>query len=491
MLKTHIQFPDAYWSAPSALLYLGDVVAQLRRLPTRSVQTCITSPPYWGLRDYGTAQWEGGNPDCEHEGKRKEGRDVTTYNNSGNYSNLYIDRIQRDGGNNSPQFGSKCIKCGATKIDMQIGSEPSPDCMTYGQSQCGMCFICTMVKVFREVHRVLRDDGTCWINLGDGYSHSGGHSGQGETSQRKGRSMVPELNSTTSSRGSSIPQGNLLGIPWRVALALQVDGWIIRNDNIWYSPNKMPESVTSRCSKSHEHIFMLTKSMNYYYDSVAIEEDAQNWGTRDRSNFRSGTNDPLLKYHGLKGKANEEEPSKNKRDVWVVPSLPKPKGLEGHFATFSPQLITPCILAGTSEHGCCAECATPYERVVRKVGGIKQEENDYKRDRSFRHSRNGKDSTLDTQRYKKETVTWQKKCGCQTTKVVPCIVLDPFVGSGTTVATAIDLERQGIGIDLSEEYLTTNAIIRIEASIKKEKIQRKPTTGTMPYKPLPRKPMRE
>ena len=351
-------WPAAYRAWPGACLYRGDVRTCLRAMPARSVQCCVTSPPYWGLRDYGT--------------------------------------------------------------DGQVGMEASPDCGTQGQAQCGGCFVCSMVAVFREVHRVLRDDGTCWLNLGDSY----------------------------------LPSGNLVGVPWRVALALQADGWVLRSDIIWYSPNKMPESVLNRCSKSHEHIFLLTKSQDYYYDGVAIKEE-----------------------------------SSNKRDVWVVPT----RGYSGaHYATFSPRLITPCILAGTSEHGCCSRCRRPWERVVVRIDGQVNEEreagDDLSRDRSFDWSRNGlpgSKSTLDGVPAVKETVGWQAACGCGW-KVTPCVVLDPFVGSGTTVATALTLGRAGVGVDLSEVYLRDNAVPRIEEAMGLPKVR---TTRAMPadVPPAPRK----
>ena len=346
-----------YWSTRNVTLYLGDVRACLRRLPARSVHCCVTSPPYWGLRDYGNDK------------------------------------------------------------SLEIGAESLADCNTRGQAQCGRCFVCSMVSVFREVHRVLRDDGTLWLNLGDTFTDGG-------------QGMVPAL----------------------VALALREDGWLLRQDIIWYALNKIPEPVTDRFVKSHEHIFLLTKSKEYYYDHVGVQES---------------NNGRLV----------------NKRDVWVVPTSARYPG--SHSATFSPKLITPCILAGTSEHGCCAGCGKPYERVVVRVGGVvtdKQE--DTNRDRSFDWSRNGKagsGSTLDGTIALKETVGWQRTCGCKTDAVTPVVVLDPFVGSGTTVVTALELGRIGVGIDLSETYLREIAIPRIESS----KVGRPETRMVPGAAPLP------
>lgn len=396
------QTTTPYWSAPGATLYLGNVRERLRDLPARSIHCVITSPPYWGLRSY----LEKDHPDKQYE----------------------------------------------------IGAEPSPDCGTHGQAQCGACFVCSMVSVFREVHRVLRDDGTLWLNLGDTYG-GGPPGGNGKQYSNKG-----SLGYTRGNGG--LPDGNLVGVPWRVALALQADGWILRQDIIWYSPNKMPESVQNRCTKSHEHIFLLTKGPDYYFDSVAIEEEASDPKRPAQGNYnRSRPSDPYKQQQGKPGRTWGESGTTNKRDVWIVPT----RGYQGaHFATFSPQLITPCILAGTSEHGTCAACRRPWERVVVRAGGVSADTNNDSRDRSFDWSRNGKSgsgSTLDGTVARRETVGWQKICGCRTDEVVPAVVLDPFVGSGTTVATALELGRHGVGIDLSEDYLRDHTVPRIVAAM--------------------------
>ena len=378
-------------------------------------------------------------------------------------------------------------RCGAKRIDMQIGGEPSPDCGTQGKAQCGGCFVCSLVGVLREVYRVLRDEGTCWLNLGDSYS-SGGRGGgaYGSKQQTNAGSLLGSKHTI------GIPDGNLVGIPWRVALALQADGWVLRQDIIWYSPNKMPEPVQNRCTKSHEHIFLLAKGSDYYYDAVAIAEEAKSsWKSSDfvpnsdkdaasagdtaatgasrnnRSDEVRGTHrrsregDPYAKQE-MPGRIWGRTETVNKRDVWVVPTQGYPGA---HFATFSPRLITPCILAGTSEHGCCASCGRPWERVVARVGGEKAAPDEGGRDRSFDWSRNGATGSLDGVFATKETVGWRKTCGCQTEEVAPCVVLDPFVGSGTTVATSLQLGRAGVGIDLSEAYLREHAVPRIEAAL--------------------------
>lgn len=414
-----------YWSAPRAMLYLGDVRVCLRRLPARSIHCCVTSPPYWNLRDYGS-----------------EG---------------------------------------------QIGLEEIHDCLGWATGKtCNRCFVCHMVEVFDEVKRVLRDDGTLWINLGDSYSSGGRGSGADDSKQQ---TNVGALLGPKHTLG--IADNNIVGIPWRVALALQASGWILRQDIIWYSPNKMPESVQNRCTKSHEHIFLLAKGPDYYFDSVAIEEPSVKAGVKPGGNRYARINDTYIgATEETLNKAQVRE-NKNKRDVWIVPTQGYPGA---HYATFSPKLITPCILAGTSEYGACATCGKPWERVTRRVGGMSADHIDREnRDRSFDWSRNGKPgsgSTLDGIVAKKETLGWRKVCGCHTDDVKPCVVLDPFVGSGTTVATSIQLGRAGIGIDINETYLRENAIPRIEAVLATDRKQSRPTVAITSGAPPAARPLR-
>lgn len=437
-------FPAAHWTCAGAALYLGDVRTCLRSLPTRSVHCAVTSPPYWGLRDYGTATWEGGDPACEH--RVRDARCV-----SGGEGKQWTNN-----GSNTVYSGD--CECGARRVDAQIGLEEVPDCLGWATGDpCGECFVCHMVEVFAEVRRVLRDDGTLWLNLGDTFDN-----------------------------------GQLL-IPTAVAMALRADGWRVVQDIIWYSPNKMPESVQNRCTKSHEHIFLLAKGTGYYYDAVAIQEPA-------KSKYKSSDFIPNSDKDKIGDRSSATQASRNgrdnilrqddvnKRDVWVVPT----QGYSGaHFAAFSPKLITPCILAGTSEYGCCAACGRPYERVVSKVasrvpGGDRNQPGDCgasprkDRDRSFPSQRNGlpgSGSTLDTAVTSRETVGWTKSCACRTDEVEPCVVLDPFSGSGTTVATSLQLGRRGVGIDLSETYIRENAVPRIEAAINGEAVKRGSTAA--------------
>ena len=292
---------------PLTTLYQGDARDVLLTLADESVQTVVTSPPYWGLRDYG--------------------------------------------------------------VDGQIGLEPTPE-----------LYVENMVSIFREVRRVLRSDGTLWLNMGDSYAGSGAGGG----GNRKGNEHGQHNAVAKKGRPSALPTHkpkDLVGIPWRLAFALQADGWYLRSDIIWSKPNPMPESVQDRPTKAHEYIFLLTKSARYYYDAEAIREPAQDWGLRDRTNGKYHNEGTGLTPHSGLANSNNAESGRNKRSVWEIPTQPYSGA---HFATFPEALVRPCILAGTSEAG---------------------------------------------------------------------VVLDPFAGSGTTLAVATSLGRKSIGIELSDEYM--------------------------------------
>ena len=306
---------------PAFELLQGDCLQQLATLPAASVQCCVTSPPYWGLRDYGTAG--------------------------------------------------------------QLGLEATPD-----------EYVANMVAVFSEVRRVLRDDGTLWLNLGDSYvapngRSSGGTYGRGPNSQLAHMQDAQEIGVIKT--WGDLPAKNLVGIPWRVAFALQADGWYLRQDIIWHKPNPMPESVTDRCTKAHEYIFLLTKSARYYYDNEAVKEESfttVNRKTLETDEYKNGKTPSEVVGRAVQrgGKSLAYAypngiPFRNKRSVWTVTTKPF-KG--AHFATFPPDLIEPCILAG---------------------------------------------SAADT------------------------LVIDPFSGAGTTGVVAVQHGRRYIGIELNPQYL--------------------------------------
>lgn len=243
-----------------------------------------------------------------------------------------------------------------------------------------------LVGVFREVKRVLRDDGTLWLNIGDSYE-----------------------------------DGQLLGLPWLIARCLQSDGWILRQDIIWAKKSPMPESVTTRCTRSHEYVFMFTKSQDYFYDAEAIKEES------------------------------DSSPSgKNRRSVWSIGSTPY---AGAHFATMPTTLAELCIKAGTSDVGCCGECGSPFERVIKKTKVLRSRPNDYVKRKGQRGTGNScSNSVAGTLT---ATTGWKQTCGCQDAESsMPCTVLDPFAGSGTTLLVAERLGRNSIGIELNDEYIT-------------------------------------
>ena len=307
------------------MILQGHVIDKIKEVPDQSVQCVVTSPPYWGLRDYGTAKWEGGDENCDHlqpQGKPRNERPNKTNCGIGKGGNYFEAQELK-------QYFKECKKCGAKRIDQQLGLEETPE-----------KYVENMVEVFSEVKRVLKDDGTVWLNLGDSYFGSSGQGGKTE------KQLTNQGSYHSHQRKSKfLKSKDLVGIPWRVAFALQSDGWYLRQDIIWHKPNPMPESVRDRCTKSHEYIFLLSKSAKYFYDNDAIREPAQDWGTRDRSQFRGGTKDSLLKHNGLKN-ANFAQTGRNKRSVWTINTkLYK----EAHFAVFPPKLPELCIKAGSGE----------------------------------------------------------------------------------------------------------------------------------------------
>lgn len=408
--------------------HLGDCREVMRDLIAAGVKvhTCVTSPPYFGLRDYQTGTWQGGDPNCDHSKGLLASKSSTLKN----------DGRPNPGRNNYEEsvlvpYRDTCGKCGAARIDRQIGLESSMD-----------EYIATMVEVFRLVRELLRDDGTCWINIGDSFVGSNkGVMGDG--------SLVggPKQRTNTGTMTGAIPKAarieglapkNLMGIPWRLALALQADGWILRQEIIWHKLNPMPESVRDRFTKAHETIFLLSKSPRYYFDQNAIKEpctqeemangfrggayvnhatlvNGEGGKRQARGNYRTPTGWDTSTGEGGHGafhkdgrgqskvrgherphqgfndrwdhmsRAEQTSGMRSKRSVWSVAT--QPFG-EAHFATYPKELIKPCILAGAPPGG---------------------------------------------------------------------IVFDPFLGSGTTAEVAQDLGRRWIGVELNPDYLKLQA----------------------------------
>lgn len=349
----------------------GDSLTILRTLPDESVNCCVTSPPYWGLRDYGTAKWEGGDPGCDHLSGPLASSKSGLHDGAGCSDNEKV----RMGG---MPFRDICGKCGAIRIDAQLGLEKTPD-----------EYVARMVEVFREVRRVLKSDGTLWLNLGDSYFSTQNTNRNGCDGSLGGKTRGGGEYKTQVRESDTLKHKDLCGIPWRVAFALQADGWWLRQDIIWAKPNPMPESVRDRCTKSHEYIFMLSKSARYWYDAEAVKEESTG-GTKGASaSFkRTGSkrgesicpNSPMPTHREDRDDTRYDGPSRNLRSVWAVATRPY---AEAHFATFPPEIPERCIKAGCPKGG---------------------------------------------------------------------VVLDPFFGAGTTGLVAARLGREFIGIELNADY---------------------------------------
>ena len=341
----------------------GDCREIMRKWASQGVkaQTCITSPPYYGLRDYGTAKWEGGDPDCQHSISMP-----TKWNDPKRGTSVLRPEVGHRGGSSS-----NCHLCGAKRIDEQLGLEDTPE-----------DYIKSMVEVFRCVWDVLEDDGTLWVNIGDSYCNSNGFARASPEYQREGRNNMPANDRKLDKlHATGLKTKDLIGIPWMLAFALRADGWYLRQDIIWSKPNPMPESVQDRCTKAHEYIFLLSKSHKYHFDHVAIKEPMKGEPEARDKNAEGYQADYSKGDRFSKGeRVFGADGMANKRSVWTVNTKPYSGA---HFAVFPTELIEPCILAGAP------------------VGGI---------------------------------------------------VLDPFMGSGTTAQVAQDLGRQYLGCELNPDY---------------------------------------
>ena len=286
----------------------------------------------------------------------------------------------------------------------ELGCEPTPD-----------LYVANMVAVFREVKRVLRDDGTLWLNLGSTFAAN-------RTYQIDGTKQVKGSQPGT---GSSVPPGykpkDLVPIPWLVALALQADGWYLRSDIIWSKVNPMPGSQGDRPTTQHEYIFLLSKNGRYCYDGEAVKEQS----------------------------ATNADGKRTLRSVWTIATSPCPAA---HFATFPEALVVPCVKAGTSERGCCPECGKPWERVVEKTDQPDTSAKGSRFDAGKTAARDGGDRTQQGDRTTTRTVGWQPGCSCDAGEPVPCTVLDPFLGAGTVGLVSAKLGRDWIGCELNPEY---------------------------------------
>ncbi len=400
----------------SVRIITGDCRDMLRGLLAESVHCVVTSPPYWGLRDYGIPPsiWDD-DPDCAHEWGGTISVNATNHTTKArwNHTRNGRDELQPTAKRVSwlrteVKQGQFCQRCGAWAG--AFGLEP-----TY------QLYVEHAVEVFREVRRVLRPDGVLFLNLGDSYCSGGRATWRSGASENKGQDVLNDM--PRPAQPADLKPKDLIGIPWRVAFALQSDGWWLRQDIIWSKPNPMPESVTDRCTKAHEYLFLMTKGERYHYDAEAIKEasitedprrpytsegawqlDGRPAEQRHGGKPRTAGNKSHKYVEAYEASDTEEHRTKaglmkvadvpwtfrNKRSVWTIATAPYP---DAHFATFPPALIEPCILAGCP------------------VGGV---------------------------------------------------VLDPFLGAGTTALVADRLGRDCIGIELNPDY-TEMARHRIEA----------------------------
>ena len=388
---------SAHHSDPWLTIHGGDCRDVLPTLPERSVHMVCTSPPYWGLRDYGAPG--------------------------------------------------------------QLGLEPTPE-----------AYVEALVGVFREVRRVLRDDGTLWLNLGDAYAHQSSGGGGAVDIRTDGRRTTPGDQvrgrmGGVNTLASGLKPKDLAGIPWRVAFALQADGWYLRSDIIWAKPNPMPESVTDRPTKSHEHVFLLAKSARYFWDADAVREawadDREGWsGYYERGDVgKRRCGDGTFRQDG--GVTQKPSTSgRNIRDVWTIATQPYPGA---HFATFPETLVEPCVKAGTSERGVCPECGAPWQRVVERTGPTTREKLSERGASHYAAGQPQQAQGLDHAGHHANsrvaiTTGWHPGCA-HDLPPVPALVLDCFAGSGTIGRVANRLSRRALLIELSPDYID-QALVR-------------------------------
>lgn len=427
-----------------ATLYEGHALNALKLIPDNSAHMIFTSPPYYGLRDYGTDyQVWGGDSDCEHEwGHEQTGRITGGSMRPAQGMHLPV---------GSPDHSRPrhfCVTCGAWRGE--LGNEPTPD-----------LYVAHIVEIMREARRVLRPEGTLWINIDDSYSRwSGGDTNTGKkgqlTQHARNGGAVPKDSYRQPPPG--MKPKDMIGLPWMIAFGLRADGWYLRCDIIWNKTNNMPESVEDRPTRSHEYVFLLSKSELYYYDAEAIKEPVS---PETILRMRRAISKQHKNSDGAPGQPphsmTEPRPNdptrvvsflRNKHSVWDIATVPFKKP---HFATFPPKLVSPGILAGSSEKGCCNRCGAPYKRLVKKMGGNWEE-----RKAEGAPSRYGKVPAAEmmltyAMSSATKTVGWSKTCKCEASVPVPCTVLDVFSGTATTGMVALRLGRHCKIIELKHD----------------------------------------
>ena len=430
-----------YYETDSGKLYAGDVSDVLDTLPEKSVNMCITSPPYWALRDYGTATWKGGDENCDHQIGRNT-RGGLSNNQKGNKGSF---------GDESVKNGECCPKCGAKRIDKQLGLEPTFD-----------EYINRLCDIFDGVKRVLRDDGTCWVNIGDTYWGSGaGTQYEPKTENAKEVYTIPYYShkNTQRNKDANYKSKCLVQIPHRFAIEMTNRGWILRNTIIWHKPNCMPSSIKDRFTVDFEYMFFFSKKKKYYFEQQFDNlKHPEAKGMKFGGDKAKGYGNPI--YSGNKYNANNLT-GRNKRTVWTIPTKPFS---EAHFAVFPEELITTPIKAGCPQE-VCKKCGKPKELVKVDTGKRRKVENytgEATKDYDNAKAQNPSDTKrriLESQRIIYETKL-EKQCDCNA-GFEKGTVLDIFMGAGTTGLVAEKMNRNWVGIDLNKEYCDI-AIKRID-----------------------------
>jgi len=427
------------YQEPNATIYCGHALTELKSLPAESVDCVMTSPPYWGLRTYKTEPIIWGDNHCEHDfqldGSRTRihkgwstgTRTVSEGSPSSNYDHF-----------GKAEQGQFCLKCNAWRGE--LGLEPTIE-----------LYIEHLILIFNEVKRVLKKTGTCWVNLDDSYAGGKGQSGCGDAEYQENRTDAT-LNKPYHQMGGhglirpadgkiGVPAKSLCLIPQRFAIAMVEQGWILRNDIVWEKPNPMPESVKDRFTGSWEHLFFFVKSKRYFFEQQ-FEPITEATITRNLYPHSGGGEYAISRVRGP-GEFGNKLQGRNKRDVWEFPTISCPfPGV--HFATFPEKLCETPILAGCPGQ-ICKKCGKAREKIYKNEKIIRPRPNPFTQPTDDRSP-----SPNDFGGTASEFVGYTD-CGCNA-GFESGVVLDPFMGSGTTLAVAKRLGRKGIGIDISPDY---------------------------------------
>lgn len=524
-----------YEHAPPLAILEGDARTRLREVPDGTAHCVITSIPFYGLRFYDTTpQVWGGRQDCQHDWRARPGIKKSRGTGKSGLAGW-------DNGLTSTTLAAKvsvntvtapeshtCKRCRAWRGE--LGLEPAPE-----------MFVDHVVEVFREVRRVLRDDGVLWLNVGDSYAGSWGTEGRkgpDRRSKSRAQQQAAPRRSPTKHPTSGLKAKDLMGIPWRVALALQADGWWLRSDVIWAKANPMPESVEDRPTKGHEYVFLFAKSEDYLYDTDGYRTPAGHHLRRDK---RDPDAAPRLErgQNGTAGRGahplGSVDRGANLRTVWEIKTAPSfweyclacstwydganlkhirtriltANGTEravpddwwqrdagekrdelaederevrecatckatdawvDHFAVFPPALVERCLLTGTSAHGACRTCGAPWRRRVARGPARKVRNGPAQTGQKAGEVHDlGESSVFRTGLVPaRATAGWDPSCDCADNAPVPCVVLDPFLGSGTTALVALNHGRHAIGVELNPRY----------AALARKRIEKKAPAAT-------------